>query len=214
MERDDLEQAIDEAMVRDRRGLRSRLRRLNRSDGRARRRLVAAVNRSRAARAARDAGRPVPEFPAELPITAQRHAIAAALERHPVIVVCGETGSGKTTQLPKICLAAGRGTTGLIGHTQPRRIAARSVAARIARELGGKVGGAVGCQGPFRDPGRPGLVRQGHDGRDPGGRDRTRPPFRGIRTRSLSTRRTSGPSTSISCSATSGSCFPVAPISA
>ena len=151
MDRDDLERAIDEAMGRDRRRLRARLRRLRESDAREHRRLSAAVGRSRAARAARKIRLPVPEFPPELPITAQRQAIAAALERHPAIVVCGETGSGKTTQLPKICLAAGRGAAGWIGHTQPRRIAARSVAARIARELGDRVGGAVGCKVRFHD---------------------------------------------------------------
>ena len=70
----------------------------------------------------------------------RREAILSALEAHQVIIVCGETGSGKTTQLPKICLEAGRGVKGFIGHTQPRRIAARSVAARIASELDSKVG--------------------------------------------------------------------------
>ena len=151
IERSDLDLAIEEVMIRDRRRLRARLRRLGHADGRDRCRLVAAIDRSRAARTARDARLPVPEFPAELPITAERHAIAAAVEQHPVVVVCGETGSGKTTQLPKICLAAGRGTAGWIGHTQPRRIAARSVAGRIARELGGRVGGAVGCKVRFHD---------------------------------------------------------------
>ena len=75
-------------------------------------------------------------FPEELPISSRRQAIAAALAEHQTIIVCGETGSGKTTQLPKICLASGRGRQALIGHTQPRRIAARSVATRIAAELG------------------------------------------------------------------------------
>ena len=128
-----------------------RLRRLRGGDRPARRRLEASIARSCAARAARAAWLPAPEFPPELPITAQRLAIAAAVERHPVVVVRGETGSGKTTQLPKICLAAGRGAAGWIGHTQPRRIAARSVAARIARELGGRVGEAVGSKVRFRD---------------------------------------------------------------
>jgi ATP-dependent helicase HrpA len=75
-------------------------------------------------------------FDPALPISARRDEIRAAVERHPVVIVCGETGSGKTTQLPKILLDMGRGSAGLIGHTQPRRIAARSVAARIAEELG------------------------------------------------------------------------------
>ena len=86
------------------------------------------------------------EFDAELPITAHREEIARALSSHQLIVVCGATGSGKTTQLPKICLEAGRGTFGMIGHTQPRRIAARAIADRLAFELGTNVGGAVGYQ--------------------------------------------------------------------
>ncbi len=76
------------------------------------------------------------EYDPQLPITAHRVEILEALARHPVIVVCGATGSGKTTQLPKLCLEAGRGATGLIGHTQPRRIAARALASRLAEELG------------------------------------------------------------------------------
>jgi len=75
------------------------------------------------------------EYDPALPITAHRVEILEALARHPVIVVCGATGSGKTTQLPKFCLEAGRGANGLIGHTQPRRIAARALAARLAEEL-------------------------------------------------------------------------------
>ena len=146
-----LARRIDEVLVRDRRHLRARLRRLGSGDRAARRRLEAAIERSRAALAARAARLPVPEFPPALPITAERFAIVSALERHPVVVVRGETGSGKTTQLPKICLASGRGVAGWIGHTQPRRIAARSVAARIARELGGRVGGAIGCKVRFHE---------------------------------------------------------------
>src|SRR5262245_59471872 len=77
---------------------------------------------------------PKPTFPAELPVVARREDIARAIAEHQVVVLCGETGSGKTTQLPKICLELGRGVAGLIGHTQPRRLAARTVAARIAEE--------------------------------------------------------------------------------
>src|SRR5215469_13085185 len=76
------------------------------------------------------------DYDPALPITAHREEILAALARHPAIIVCGATGSGKSTQLPKLCLEAGRGTSGLIGHTQPRRIAARALAARLAEELG------------------------------------------------------------------------------
>ena len=86
-----------------------------------------------------------------LPITAHAADITSALARAPVLIVCGATGSGKSTQLPKICLAAGRGTGGMIGHTQPRRIAARALANRIAAELGTRVGAAVGCQVRFDD---------------------------------------------------------------
>ncbi len=94
---------------------------------------------------------PVPTFDDSLPINAHREAIAAAIRDHPVVVLCGETGSGKTTQLPKICLSLGLGAAGLIGHTQPRRIAARSVATRIATELGTTVGGQVGYKVRFSD---------------------------------------------------------------
>lgn len=85
-----------------------------------------------------------PDFPAELPIASRIDDIVALLRRHPVLVVAGETGSGKTTQLPKACLAAGLGRHGLIAHTQPRRLAARTVAARIADELGVELGAEVG----------------------------------------------------------------------
>ena len=73
----------------------------------------------------------------------------AALQRHQVIIVCGETGSGKTTQLPKICLSLGRGELGMIGHTQPRRIAAATVAQRIAEELQSPLGEVVGYKVRF-----------------------------------------------------------------
>mgnify|MGYP001176823434 FL=1 len=91
------------------------------------------------------------EYDPQLPISAHREEILSALEKHRVIVVCGATGSGKTTQLPKLCLEAGRGALGLIGHTQPRRIAARALANRLAFELGTAVGGAVGYQVRFTD---------------------------------------------------------------
>src|SRR5439155_10200774 len=90
-------------------------------------------------------------FPLELPVSQKRREIANAIAANQVIVVCGETGSGKTTQLPKICLDLGRGAAGMIGHTQPRRIAARSVAARIAQELNTNVGDKVGFKVRFTD---------------------------------------------------------------
>ena len=88
-------------------------------------------------------------YPADLPVSARRDDIAAAIRDHQVVIVAGETGSGKTTQLPKICLELGRGESKLIGHTQPRRIAARSVAERIASELGTELGDLVGYQVRF-----------------------------------------------------------------
>ncbi|TAK43608.1 MAG: ATP-dependent RNA helicase HrpA [Betaproteobacteria bacterium] len=90
-------------------------------------------------------------FDPALPISARRDEIRSALEHNPVVIVCGETGSGKTTQIPKILLEMGRGANGLIGHTQPRRIAARSVAARIAEELKTELGGLVGYKVRFND---------------------------------------------------------------
>ncbi|PLW69007.1 ATP-dependent RNA helicase HrpA [Pseudohalioglobus lutimaris] len=90
-------------------------------------------------------------YPEELPVSQRRAEIARAIEDHQVVVIAGETGSGKTTQLPKICLELGRGSQGLIGHTQPRRLAARTVAQRIAQELGGELGGVVGYQVRFTD---------------------------------------------------------------
>ncbi len=90
-------------------------------------------------------------YPLELPVVARKDDIAAAIRDHQVVVVAGETGSGKTTQLPKICLELGRGVSGTIGHTQPRRIAARSVAERLAEELRVDLGGVVGYQVRFTD---------------------------------------------------------------
>ena len=103
--------------------------------------------------AARAAAIPAIVYPEELPVSARREEIAAAIGEHQVVIVAGETGSGKTTQLPKICLELGRGVTGMIGHTQPRRIAARSVAERIASELGTPIGrdGVVGYQVRFTE---------------------------------------------------------------
>ncbi|MDR2924527.1 MAG: ATP-dependent RNA helicase HrpA [Azoarcus sp.] len=111
----------------------------------------ALLARSRAAFAARLAALPTPEFPPELPVSARRDEIGNAIRAHQVIIVCGETGSGKTTQLPKICLTLGRGAAGLIGHTQPRRLAARATAARIAQELGSPLGAAAGYKIRFTD---------------------------------------------------------------
>jgi ATP-dependent helicase HrpA len=94
---------------------------------------------------------PAVTYPDDLPVAARKDDIAAAIRDHQVVIVAGETGSGKTTQIPKICLELGRGVEGMIGHTQPRRIAARSVAERIAEELKTELGTAVGYQVRFTD---------------------------------------------------------------
>ncbi len=98
----------------------------------------------------RAASIPKLEYP-DLPVTAKKQEIAELIRQNQVLIVCGETGSGKTTQLPKICLSIGRGVAGLIGHTQPRRIAARTVADRIAEELGETIGKTVGYKVRFHD---------------------------------------------------------------
>ncbi|MFJ5558282.1 ATP-dependent RNA helicase HrpA [Streptomyces sp. NPDC093250] len=109
---------------------------------------VAAAEERMAARRAR-----VPEvrYPEQLPVSQKRDAIAEAIRDHQVVIVAGETGSGKTTQIPKICMELGRGVRGMIGHTQPRRIAARTVAERIAEELETPLGEAVGWKVRFTD---------------------------------------------------------------
>jgi ATP-dependent helicase HrpA len=91
------------------------------------------------------------ELPVDLPVVAKREDLTRAISDNQVVIVCGETGSGKTTQLPKICLMLGRGVMGCIGHTQPRRVAARTVATRIAFELKTELGGAVGYKVRFND---------------------------------------------------------------
>src|SRR6516225_3840983 len=104
-----------------------------------------------AARAARRAAMPPIIYPLELPVSQRKDDIARAIKEHQVVIIAGETGSGKTTQIPKICLELGRGVTGQIGHTQPRRLAARTVAERIAEELGSPLGETVGYQVRFTD---------------------------------------------------------------
>lgn len=94
---------------------------------------------------------PLIEYPPDLPITAHRQELLDLIRDHQVIVVCGETGSGKSTQLPKLCLEAGCGQRGMIGHTQPRRLAARSIATRLAEEMKCSLGGLVGYQVRFGD---------------------------------------------------------------
>jgi len=117
--------------------------------------LAAEIDRSAQVRARRLVALPKPVFPDDLPVVQRRREIADLIATHQVIVLCGETGSGKTTQLPKICLELGRGAGGMIGHTQPRRIAARAVAMRIAEEVGTPLGHAVGYKVRFSDHTRP-----------------------------------------------------------
>ncbi len=113
--------------------------------------LMAAIEASVAKRQARVAAKPAVKLDESLPITARADEIVELIRKHQVVVIAGETGSGKTTQLPKLCLAAGRGEAGMIGCTQPRRLAARSVANRVAEELGTAIGDQVGFQVRFTD---------------------------------------------------------------
>ena len=113
--------------------------------------LLAAAQASADKVAARRERLPVPAFDEALPVNQKRYELLAAIDANQVVIVCGETGSGKTTQLPKLCLQLGRGTRGLIGHTQPRRLAARSVASRIAEELATQIGQGVGFKVRFTD---------------------------------------------------------------
>jgi len=134
--------------------------------GRAQERKADGERRPRGERGPREGGERTPPprtplpaitFPEDLPVSGRRKEIAETLAKHQVIIVSGETGSGKTTQLPKICLELGRGEKGLIGHTQPRRIAASSTAKRIAQELGTPLGEHVGYKVRFNDTLQPGA---------------------------------------------------------
>ena len=135
-----LSKDIDECMLADKSKLRRRLKQLSHAPMPPRRKavesLVRDIGTSRERRVRRSQARPLLEYPADLPVSRRQADIARVIAANQVSIICGETGSGKTTQLPKICLGLGRGISGLIGHTQPRRIAARSVAARLAKELG------------------------------------------------------------------------------
>ncbi|AKK11282.1 ATP-dependent RNA helicase HrpA [Corynebacterium uterequi] len=109
------------------------------------------IDEARARVAAIDAGIPDITYPEQLPVSARREDIMEAIAGNQVVIIAGETGSGKTTQIPKMCLELGRGRRGLIGHTQPRRLAARTVAERIAEELGQDIGDSVGYAIRFDD---------------------------------------------------------------
>ncbi|MGI9280875.1 MAG: ATP-dependent RNA helicase HrpA [Endozoicomonas sp.] len=145
--------ALDQCMVRDRFPVRRQIQRLKASDQAALEKLQDKIGRSTSRVQARQQAVPEIEYDEALPVVARRDEIREAIEKHQVVVIAGETGSGKTTQIPKICLEAGRGIFGQIGHTQPRRLAARSVANRIAEELKVTMGEQVGYQVRFTDHG-------------------------------------------------------------
>ncbi|NKQ25188.1 ATP-dependent RNA helicase HrpA [Streptomyces galbus] len=113
--------------------------------------IEAEVGKAEERMAGRRARAPAVTYPEQLPVSQKKDDIAAAIRDHQVVIVAGETGSGKTTQIPKICLELGRGVRGMIGHTQPRRIAARTVAERVAEELRTPLGQAVGWKVRFTD---------------------------------------------------------------
>lgn len=147
---------LDTLTLRDRQRLQRRLQGAKKIRNPAQQQAIAGEIENEIARAgqivaARAAATPAITFPQNLPVSQKQQEIADAIAGHQVVIVAGETGSGKTTQLPKICLALGRGVRGLIGHTQPRRLAARTVAQRIADELESPLGGCVGYKVRFND---------------------------------------------------------------
>ncbi|RCW45186.1 ATP-dependent helicase HrpA [Halopolyspora algeriensis] len=166
----DLRERLPELMLHDQRRLRRRI------DGARKIRDVEAlravvdeigtdVDAAEARIARRRAGVPEVRYPEELPVSRRRDDLLEAIRDHQVVIVAGETGSGKTTQLPKMCLELGRGVQGVIGHTQPRRLAARTVAERVAEELGTELGSTVGYQVRFTEKaGEETLVKQMTDG--------------------------------------------------
>ena len=166
----DLQARLPELMLRDQRRLERRLHGAHRlRDPEARRtateEIAAEIGKAELRLAQRLAAVPKISYPAELPVSQKKDDILAAIRDHQVVIVAGETGSGKTTQIPKICLELGRGVKGLIGHTQPRRIAARTVAERVAEELDTPLGEAVGWKVRFTDQvGRDTLLKLMTDG--------------------------------------------------
>ena len=142
-----LRELLPKCGIADRRKFRRELRRAH---GEALERLTEHIERSVARCEQRRSSIPELDCPANLPISALKTEIVDAIQSEQILILCGETGSGKTTQLPKMCLEAGRGIYGLIGHTQPRRLAARAVAERIATEMGCGLGELVGLQTRFQ----------------------------------------------------------------
>jgi ATP-dependent helicase HrpA len=162
----DLRARLGDVSLRDEHRLRRRLDKLRRGgDAKALAAFDADLARAEARTERRRAAVPTIEYPPELPVSAHRDELLAAIRDNQVVIVAGETGSGKTTQIPKICLELGRGVRGTIGHTQPRRLAARTVAERIADELKVQLGEAVGYSVRFSDRSREDtLVRLMTDG--------------------------------------------------
>ncbi|OYT95222.1 MAG: ATP-dependent RNA helicase HrpA, partial [Pseudomonas sp. PGPPP3] len=149
---DTLHKSVELALLGDRHKLRRQLHELRKKpDALKQAQWAERLQQSCAKVEARRLSIPAIRYDDSLPIAAKRDEIKAAIAKHQVVVIAGETGSGKTTQLPKICLELGRGVHGLIGHTQPRRIAARSVATRVAEELNTPLGELVGYQVRFED---------------------------------------------------------------
>jgi ATP-dependent helicase HrpA len=142
----ELESLIDECMLFDRFAMRREIKKKKE-----RAKLTGSIERSRRLVAQRRQSVPDVQLVDELPVSRNADEIRAAIEAHQVVIIAGETGSGKTTQLPKICLQAGRGIVGTIGHTQPRRVAARTIAHRLAVEMAVTVGEQVGYQVRFQD---------------------------------------------------------------
>lgn len=165
-----LSRNLASCMSADRHGFKRQLDRLRGEAGKGKdvssqlQQLAEKIERSIARCNQRRASLPVIEYP-DLPVSGKKDEIAELIKNNQVTIVCGETGSGKTTQLPKICLELGRGVSGMIGHTQPRRIAARTVADRIAEELGQAIGNTVGYKVRFHDQTAPNsLVKLMTDG--------------------------------------------------
>jgi ATP-dependent helicase HrpA len=152
----ELRYRLPELMLRDQHRLRRRIERAAALRGNGRRdqelaKVAADLDAAAERTQARKRSVPAIRYPAELPVSQRKDEIAAAIRDNQVVIIAGETGSGKTTQIPKICLELGRGVTGQIGHTQPRRLAARTVAERIADELGVELGSAIGYKVRFTD---------------------------------------------------------------
>lgn len=161
----DVQLLLDQVMLRDRHRLFRRWQRVRMESHSARQAWLEEVEVSRQLVEDRQKNIPELRYDPELPISQRREEIAELMRRHQTLVVCGETGSGKSTQLPKICLDAGLGRRGMIGHTQPRRLAARAVAARLSEELGTRIGDRVGFKIRFTDKTAPStLVKLMTDG--------------------------------------------------